>query len=971
MHPYEDTELRITLAEHGAVIPIYIDSKAADYAGVARVSLSVARDIKLVTGSQPELITDRAGLRGTAVVAGTIGHNDIIDSLIAEERLDVSLVQQRRESFVISVIERPCPELDRAIIIAGSEKRGTFYGLYHLSGLAGVSPWVYWGDVLPHKQESLSFTSSQLEYTSKEPSIRYRGFFINDEWPSFGTWTTEHFGGFNEHMYEKVFELLLRLKGNYLWPAMWSAVFSENGSAHPLANAELAEEYGIVMGTSHHEPMCRAGEEWKHINHKYGANGLWDYWDNTEAIKKFWEDGIARNKHLSNIITLGMRGEQDSALGGTLEQNIQRLKDIILTQKDQLRKAGLEHSPQALTIYKEVESFWYGSDEVQGLKDWEVLDDVTIIMSDDNFGNMRKLPKQAEREREAGWGIYYHFDYHGGPVSYEWVNTIPLEKIWEQMSLAYDYGVRELWVVNVGDLKPMELPLSYFMELAYDFETWGTAAPNATASFMHQWVMQQFGSALSGDVVNGIAAILESYTRMNGIRKPEVTYSDTYSLTYYDEGQRVLSEATRLEQQAQALSEAVGEQLCGAYYQLVYYPAVASANVKKLQIYAGLNHKYSRMPLPSGLANKYADLTKQAIARDIQLQEDYNNRLANGKWKGIMSSAHIGYVHWNDEGWGYPELVQVELQEQAYMLVDVEGSEEGITAGRLQLPCFTNLLQERYRITVSNAGRTALSYHLETSSDWIKPSKQQRSILDGEDLWIELDWDKITESMTGEIKLVHKKQVVTIEIKAQMLSTEQLPAMTFVETNDVIAIEAEHTCSRYAPHPASFEVLERYGRSLSSVKLFPTTLDCNHITVESAPYLEYTIYTAAEGEYTVTAYSAPTNPLTESGRLPYAIAIDEGKPVLAEMLPQDFAAGESRPWAEAVLNNAHAHSTVHLLTAGVHSVRFYLLDPAVVLQRMVISKGALPYTYLGPPESFYTKKTEITSAEITSRELRR
>lgn len=964
MYPQEDMNSRITLAEHGTAVPIYIDSKAADFAGVRRVSLSVAGDIQLVTGSQPELITDRARLCGTAVVAGTIGHNDIIDSLIAEERLDVSRVQQHRECFVIAVIERPCPELDRGIIIAGSEKRGTFYGLYHLSRLAGVSPWVYWGDVIPHKQESLSFTSSQLEYTSREPSIRYRGFFINDEWPSFGSWTTEHFGGFNEQMYEKVFELLLRLKGNYLWPAMWSAVFSENGSAHPLANAELAEEYGIVMGTSHHEPMCRAGEEWKHINHKYGASGLWDYWDNTEAIKRFWEDGIDRNKHLSNIITLGMRGEQDSALGGTLEQNIQRLKDIILTQKDLLRKAGLEHSPQALTIYKEVESFWYGTDEVQGLKDWEVLDDVTIIMSDDNFGNMRKLPEQAERGRKAGWGVYYHFDYHGGPVSYEWVNTIPLEKIWEQMSLAYDYGVRELWVVNVGDLKPMELPLSYFMELAYDFETWGTAAPNSTASFMHQWVKQQFGHALSSDVVEGIAAILEGYTQMNGVRKPEVTYSDTYSLTCYDEGQRVLSEATRLEQQAQALSEAVGEHLQDAYYELVYYPAVASANVKKLQIYAGLNQKYGRMAPPSALANKYADLTKQAISRDIQLQEDYNNRLANGKWKGIMSSAHIGYVHWNDEGWSYPEIAYVELQEQAYMLVDVEGTEEGTASGHLRLPCFTNLLQERYRITVSNAGSAPLHYHLETSSDWIKPSKLQGSTGDGEDLWVELDWGKIGSSLTGEIKLAHKDQLVTIEVHAQMFATEKLPAMTFVETNGVIAIEAEHTSARYAPHPASFEVLERYGRSLSSLKLFPTTLDCSHISVESAPYLEYMICTEAEGEYKVTAYSAPTNPLKESGRLPYAIAVDEGEPLLAEMLPQDFAAGESRHWEEAVMNNAHAHTTRHRLTAGVHRLRVYLLDPALVLQRLVLSRKALPSTYLGPPESFYTKPAATTSREL-------
>lgn len=949
----EGRELLAIVVQHGEAVPIYIDQTAADFAGVRRVAMSVANDLHLVTDVKPELVTDRAKLGQTAIIAGTIGQNDIIDSLITEGRLDVSGVERRRECFIIRIMENPCPELDTGIIIAGSEKRGTFYGLYHLSRLAGVSPWVYWADVYPQKRAELVFTAEQLEVVSKEPSIRYRGFFINDEWPSFGSWTTEHFGGFNELMYEKVFELILRLKGNYLWPAMWSAVFSEDGSKYPLANAELAEEYGIVMGTSHHEPMCRAGEEWKKVNSMYGDNGIWDYWANTEAITKFWEDGIHRNKQLSNIITLGMRGEQDSALGGTLEQNIQRLKDIILTQKDLLRKAGLEHVPQALTIYKEVEAFWYGTNDVQGLKDWDVLDDVTIIMSDDNFGNMRKLPEESERDRAAGWGIYYHFDYHGGPISYEWVNTVPLEKVWEQMSLAYDYGIRDIWVVNVGDLKPMELPLSYFMELAYDFEAWGTANPNRTSAFLHDWVQQQFGYAVSEEAVSGIAEVLHQYTRMNGRRKPEVTYADTYSLTYYNEGQRVLAEALELERQAQLYGAETGEALRDAYDQLVYYPAAASANVKKMQIYAGLNQKYSQMKPSSALANHYARLTEQAIAKDIQMQEDYNLKLSGGKWKGMMSSAHIGYVHWNDEGWTYPKFTYTELQEQAQMLVEVEGAEDGLTSGSLRLPPFTNLQKERYRITVSNAGKQMLNYHLETSGAWIKTSKLQGSVLEGEDLWIELDWEQVDAPMTGDITLIHEDQVVRIAVEAQVIHPEELPAMTFVETHDVIAIEAEHFYTHYAPYPAHFEVIERYGRSLSSVKLFPTT--ASYAAPEEAPYLEYRVFVAGDGVYTLTAYSAPTNPLAEEARLAYAIAVDEGRPLRADMLPRDFAAGESFHWSEAVLNNAHVHATSHALAAGSHTLRFYVMDAALVLQRLVLSKGPLPYTYFGPPESFCTR----------------
>ncbi|APB71706.1 hypothetical protein PPYC1_15610 [Paenibacillus polymyxa] len=938
------------LVQKGKATPIYTDAKGNDYDGIRRVSLSLAKDIELVTAVLPKLITDRAQLSGIAVIVGSAGHNDIIDSLIAEYRLDVSDLQNRREAYMIRVLERPCPELDKAIVIVGSDKRGTLYGLYHISELIGVSPWVYWADVHPSRRQELVFTKEQLEYTSKEPSIRYRGFFLNDEWPSLGSWSRDHCGGFNEEMYEKIFELLLRLKGNYLWPAMWSAVFSEDGKSHPLANAELAEAYGIVMGTSHHEPMFRAGEEWRKINQHYGDSGLWDYWANTEAITKFWEDGVIRNKHLSNMITLGMRGEQDSALGGTLEQNIQRLKDIILTQKALLHKHGLDNAPQALTIYKEVETFWHGTDTVQGLKHWEVLDDVTIILSDDNFGNMRKLPEAPDRKRKAGWGMYYHFDYHGGPRSYEWVNTVPLEKTWEQMSLAYDYGIRDLWIVNVGDLKPMELPISYFMELAYDFETWGTGNPNRTGEFLQTWTERQFGHAADEETTEGIARVLADYTKMNGSRKPEVTYADTYSLLHYNEAQRVLEKAIRLEKDAQTYYELVQKEQKDAYYQLVYYPAVASANVTKMQIYASLNHKYSGFQPQSVLANHYAALVEEAIAKDVQMQEDYNNKISRGKWEGMMSSAHIGYVNWNDEGWQYPEFNYFEPKEKAMMIVDVEGTNGGFTTGTVALPPFTSLQKERYRITVSNAGKEAFAYHLETDADWIKTDPTHGSVLTGETIEVDVDWGRLEASATGEIMIVCGDQMVKATVVAEVVHTDNLPDLTFAEAHGVIAIEAEHTCGREAAGELRWEIIKGYGRSLSSMKLFPTTALFERI--EDAPYLEYRICTAEEQIYSLTVYTAPTNPLGEGRRLKYAVAFDSHQPVLTDMLPLEFAAGESRHWSESVMNNIHTSTTQHSLTAGMHTLRLYVLDAGLVLQKLVLSREPLLCSYFGPEESF-------------------
>lgn len=953
----ENTSQSPVLVQHGQATPIYIDPQGRDFGGLKLVASSVAKDIEMVTDVLPEIVTEKSKLKGIAIVAGTIGNNDIIDSLIAKGRVDISELKKRRESFIIRVITQPSPELETAIVIIGSEKRGVFYGLYHISKLCGVSPWVYWGDVHPAKQSQLVFTKEQLEYTSKEPSIRYRGFFMNDEWPSLGSWSRDHCGGFNEKMYEKVFELLLRLKANYLWPAMWSAVFSEDGESYPLANAELAHEYGIIMGTSHHEPLFRAGEEWKHINHRYGENGLWDYWENTEAITRFWEDGVIRNKDLESIITLGMRGEQDSALGGTFEENIQRLKDIIITQKELLQKHGLEHAPQVLTIYKEVEAFWYGSDEVPGLKDWDVLNDVTIIMSDDNFGNMRKLPDEEARTRKAGWGIYYHFDYHGGPRSYEWVNTVPLEKIWEQMSLAYDYGIRDLWIVNVGDLKPMELPLSYFMELAYDFEAWGTTNPNKTTQFLHNWVQQQFGHTVPQDALGGIADVLEKYTRLNGTRKPEITYADTYSVTHYNEGQRVLAEAIKLEEQAEAYYKLTADEHKDAYYQLVYYPAVASANVKKMHVYAGLNQKYYNFQPQSMLANHYAGLVEQAIKRDIELQDFYNNELSNGKWKGMMSSLHIGYVNWNDEGAQFPNAVYIESPNEApVLIVDVEGNADCFTSGQVALPNFSNLQQENYRITVSNGGTQPLQYRLEASHDWIKASQQQGNIVYGDDIIVSIDWDQVHEDVTGEIIISSGSDSVKVMVQAQVIQADQvdkLPALTFVGSNGVIVIEAEHTCDRQPAEATHFEVIEKYGRSLSSMKLFPTTAQFE--SSEEAPYLEYRFYVGEEGTYTVIVHTAPTNPLAEENRLPYAVGIDGGEPVKADMLPANFAAGESWDWSESVMNNVHTHATEHHLTAGVHTLRFYILHAAIVLQKLVITKDTLPYSYFGPQESYFKR----------------
>ncbi|PYG85629.1 glycosyl hydrolase family 115 (putative glucuronidase) [Ruminiclostridium sufflavum DSM 19573] len=949
--------LDVGIATGGKTAAIYIDSKGKDYNGLKLVAESFAADVNLVTGLMPAVVTNIDGIKGTVIIAGTVGNNDIIDSLINKGELDISDIENKRECFKIQVVEKPASEVDRAVIIIGSEKRGTIYGIYHMSELIGISPWVYWGDVLPVRKPELIIAEDSLNFTSREPSVKYRGFFLNDEWPSLDSWAAGMFGGFNEEFYEKVFQLLLRLKGNFLWPAMWSSVFSEDGKSSSAANARLADAYGIVMGTSHHEPMFRAGKEWKNINRQYGTNGAWDFSKNAEAITRFWEDALLRNKDFESLITIGMRGEQDSALEGTERENIELLKNIIKTQKALLKKHGMEKRPQVLTIYKEVEKYWYGSENSEGLRHWDILDDVTIMLADDNFANVRTLPSEAEQNRKSGWGMYYHFDYHGGPVSYEWINTTPLEKVWEQMSMTYAYGVRDIWIVNVGDLKPMELPVSYFLELAYDFDTWGTAGINKTGEYTKRWVSQQFGNNAGKEIINGIAGLLSDYTKMNGSKKPEVTFASTYSCTNYNEAHRVLARAIDMEKRAKKYRAMLSEECRDAYYQLVYYPAAASANIVKMQIYAGLNNLYFRRK--SALANFYADLVQECIETDENMQKFYNRGMSGGKWKGMMSSHHIGYTYWNPDGWTYPKTGKVMLEEGSCLIVDAEGAGKECRSGCTALPAFTNPGKESYSVTISNGGRTAFDYRIETSADWIKADSAEGCVIDGRTIAVSVDWAKVLKDSNGFISIYGADEKVQVNITAQVLNTDGLPVLTFVETNGVVSIEAEHTANKASKAAAQWRTIENYGRTLSSVKMFPVTAFFEK--PEDAPFLEYIIKTERAMEYILTTYAAPSNNLYKNSRLRYGVSFDGGNIVIADALPPDFAAGDydNDSWCKAVLENIHLTETKHFLTKGIHTLRLYGMDAGLVLQKLVLSGEKLPDSFFGPEESFYIKPSPV------------
>jgi len=620
-----------------SIADLYIDS--TDWDGAAIALSTLQNDIQMVSGQKPKIVNSLNTIGPIAVIAGTIDKSATINKMAENDKINVTNIKGKWESYLLQVVESPFDGIELALVIAGSDKRGTIFGIYELSRMIGVSPWVWWGDSVPEHKTCISFSKS-LCIEQGEPSVKYRGFFLNDEAPSLSGWMSKHFPkvanpqatqGCGSQFYTKIFELLLRLKGNYLWPVMWNNSFHTDDPQ----NTVLADKYGVVMGTSHHEHMTCADKEWS-----WAKRGDWNYATNQENIYDFWHKGTTARKNYESIITLGMRGQADTSILGpnaTLKDNMDLMQKVLTDQRqiiDDVHGAG-DAAPQMLALYKEVEAFYYGD----GTNKLHVPDDVTLMLCDDNFGNLRTLPTDEMLKRPGGFGMYYHFDYRGGPISYEWINQTPLPKIWDNMTTAYEGGIRHIWIVNVGDLKPMELPLDYFMTLAYDYETW--KQPNKTKEFTRKWAQREFGE----DVAEATEEVINGYLKVLGARKAEVVLADTFSLTNFDEANRVLSNFEPIVEKAESIYNSLPAHKKAAFYQMVLYPARASLSVYKTQIYAAWSiHLADKNDIR---ANEYAKMARESFAKDATETEYYNTELSGGKWDGIMRQNHIGYTTWN------------------------------------------------------------------------------------------------------------------------------------------------------------------------------------------------------------------------------------------------------------------------------------------------------------------------------------
>ncbi len=929
--------------------PLWTD--AADWPGVVRAAHDLQADIERVTNHKPHLVST-SDLSGIAVLIGTVGKSAVIDELVATGKLDVAPIAARWEAFTVQVVDQPRPGLERALVIAGSDKRGTIYGIYELSRQIGVSPWHWWADVTPRHRDALFVSPAGVLETG--PVVKYRGIFLNDEYPALTKWVAAKFGqvtpeanplapsdvaNYGREFHTRLFELMLRLRANYLWPAMWNNAFNEDDPA----NARLADEYGIVMGTSHQEPMMRAQKEW---DWRYqNTLGSWNYGQHPDVLERFWREGIRRNKDYENLVTMGLRGANDTEMApGGPEANRAMLEHIVDVQRDILRdevNPDITQVPQVWTLYKEVQEFYE-----HGMR---VPDDVTLLWAEDNWGNLRRLPTPEERKRSGGAGVYYHFDYHGGPRSYQWINTSPIPKIWEQMSLAAKYGADRVWIVNVGHLKGYELPMEFFITMAWDPARW--TADNLS-TFTETWAAREFGPEHAAE----IADIVATYTKFNGRRKPELLCPDTFSLTSYLEAETVVADWQALVARSAAIATQLPPEAECSYYELVDFPVQASALVNELYLAAGRNALFAEQGRAS--ARGQAAETRALFTRFQALMDHFNTEFADGKWAHFMDQAVLGYTSWRDPP--VNSLEHVTLIEPAVPLdgalgVAVEGETAALTSDAC-LPTFDALNRQRSYVDVFNRGRDPINFTARADASWIKLSATSGRLGPDQRIWVDIDWSQVPAGeSTGTVIVAAGRREVAVAVTAvnpAEVTRETLRG--FAEGQGYVAIEPEHFSRNVAAGAYRWERIPDYGRTLSGMRATAPLDAPSAMPGENAPVLEYEMYLTSAGPVEVTAITAPTLNFVPDRGLRYSVSIDDESPQVVTLVPQGYQAQHSNmAWEKSVADNAHHGRSSHAVaTAGYHTLKIWMIDPAVVLQKVVVDMGGLKPSYLGPPESY-------------------
>lgn len=605
----------------------------SDYTVVIKAATMLAGDIEAVTGSRPGFVGSLDGKN--VIVIGTVGHSRLIDSLVKSGRLDVSAISGGWERFVIKTLAPSSKKGGNLLVIAGSDRRGTAFGAMTLSEEIGVEPWVWWADVPARKNENLWLTA---DLVSESPTIKYRGIFINDEDWGLKPWASENFesalGDIGPRTYAKVCELLLRLRANMLAPAMHSCTGAFY--SHPESKL-VADSFGIIITTSHCEPMLfnnAAKSEWNSRR-----DGEWNYRSNRDVIFNKFDSRVAEAAPFENIYTVAMRGVHDEGMRGDMSvaDRIAVLHEVMRDQRSILEKhlgRAADEVPQIFVPYKETLDLYKA-----GL---EVPDDVTIVWPDDNYGYMKRLSSPQERKRGGEAGVYYHTSYLGTPHDYLWLCTTPPALMYEELKKAYDMGATRYWLLNIGDIKPAELDIQTFCEMAWDLDRFNFKNVN---SHQADYLAKIFGEKYLGD----FRSILDDYYRLAWSRKPEymgwelewdrkdlVELRPTdFSFANYNDAQQRIADYRRISDRCAEILSELSADLRPAFFEMLAYPVMASWQMNRKFLMAQLNGEMAAKSEREA-ANWAAAQSKDAFDSINALNDAYNS-LLGGKWRGMMS----------------------------------------------------------------------------------------------------------------------------------------------------------------------------------------------------------------------------------------------------------------------------------------------------------------------------------------------
>jgi len=920
---------------------IYIDKEAVKVVQIAGADF--ANDIEMITGKKPQIKFTLENPAKYIVIIGTTGRNQIINQLERDGKLDLTEIKGKWETFLQTVIRNPLPGVEMALILTGSDRRGTAYAVYDLSEKLGVSPWYWWADVTPLKKESLYIRPGK--FLCGPPAVKYRGIFINDEMWGIRAWARENFApdegmGLGPKTYAKIFELMLRLKANYLWPAMHRNTKPFNFYPH---NKCTADDYAIIMGSSHIEPMLRNNmidAEWDSV-----GKGEWNYFTNRENICAYWRERIKSNGKYENIYTLGMRGKDDEAMEGghTIEDNIRILERIFADQRKILQeeiKSDITTIPQVFVMYTEVLQYFN-----RGLK---VPEDVILCWPDDNFGYIRQLPGQAEQQRAGGSGVYYHIQWlNGWTTAYTWLNTTPPSLIWEELSKAYQYRADKLWILNVGDIKPGELGADFFLHMAWQIPAWHQ-------HYVHDYLVQWASRDLDARYAEQIAELMESYFQLGYTRRPEhlvqIKNKEDKSLTgswfshvnYGDEARQRLDSYDEISRQAEMIYKQLPDTRQDAFFQLVLYPVKCAALMNRKIIFADKCNFYAQQG--RNTAVNYAVKARNAQTEIDSLTRMYNHGqiLAGDKWEHFMALPGPWGAQWYQ--FDMPKLNYFDGSgPPARLGIALEGG------GIKELADFSVYTQNKRFIDIFNRGDGTLRWQARTSDPWIVLSNTSGEFRNEKRIWVSIDWHKVPKgnSIRGTITFSTKDSVKTVNLNAfNPESPERNKINGFVESHGYICMEAEHYTRQSKRPGCEWRIIEGLGRAGNSVTIYPATSPSQtekDDILKNSPALEYNLYLFNPDNVQLDAYCIPSFPVNANQGLRFAVSIDD----------ENFKIISHDKSNRHVLENVmHLKTKLDFQDPGEHVLKIWMVDPGLIIDRIVLYTRPEKKSYSGPPESF-------------------